>query len=266
MSQGTALQALVDGYRTVGNASYLATGNRALAVFTAAPPAGVAVTTSLGARYVQYTFAPGRGDEVINGFLQSLIGLDAYARTSKDPLAARLFAAGNAEAQAELPQFDTGAWSLYQPGLEEDLSYHELVTGLLQQLCSVTKVSVYCGTAARFGQYLKTPAHATTFDHAPRGRARIERLLHGLEDRTCRHHRPAWSEDAVPHQRQLPVRPPRIRDSCPPRRRQLHRAPGRNRPRRQLQPDPGERAGESLIVGHVASSGHPSPVPSAARS
>ena len=157
MSQGTALQALADAYRSVGNASYLATGNRALALFTAAPPVGVAVTTSLGARYVQYTFAPGRGDEVINAFLQSLIGLDVYARTSKNPLAARLFAAGNAEAQAELPQFDTGAWSLYQPGLEDDLSYHELVTGFLEQLCSMTNVSIYCATATRFGQYLTTP-------------------------------------------------------------------------------------------------------------
>jgi D-glucuronyl C5-epimerase C-terminus len=157
MSQGTALQALADAWKALGNPWYLAIGNRALAAFTAPPPAGVAVRTNLGARYVQYTFDPVRGDEVINAFLQSLIGLDDYAQTSKDPLAAHLFAAGNAEAQAELPQFDTGAWSLYQPGLEDDLSYHELVTGFLQQLCAMTKVSIYCTTATHFQQYLKTP-------------------------------------------------------------------------------------------------------------
>ena len=46
------------------------------------------------------------------------------------------------------PQFDTGAWSLYQPGEEDDLSYHELVTGFLEQLCSRTGAPVYCTTAA----------------------------------------------------------------------------------------------------------------------
>jgi hypothetical protein len=106
---------------------------------------------------VQYTFDPGGGHEIINAFLQSLIGLDDFAQTSGSAQAAHLFAAGNAEAQAELPQFDTGAWSLYQPGLEDDLSYHELVTGFLHQLCTMTDARAYCATATRFEQYLKTP-------------------------------------------------------------------------------------------------------------
>ena len=80
----------------------------------AAPPAGVAVATPLGARYVQYTFAP--STSIINAFLQSLIGLYDYAKVSGDAEALGLFTAGDAEAQAEVPAFDTGAWSLYQPG------------------------------------------------------------------------------------------------------------------------------------------------------
>lgn len=157
MSQGTALEALAAAYRAFHNPWYLTIGNRALTAFTVAPPRGVAVKTSLGARYVQYTFDASRGDEVINAFLQSLIGLDEYAQTSGNPLAARLFAAGNAEAQAEVPDYDTGAWSLYQPGIEDDLSYHELVTGFLHQLCGMTKIGVYCTTAQHFSRYLKTP-------------------------------------------------------------------------------------------------------------
>jgi hypothetical protein len=157
MSQGTALQALADAYTALGDPNYLTVGERALGLFTAAPPAGVAVPTSVGARYVQYTFDPGGGHEIINAFLQSLIGLDDFAQTSGSAQAAHLFAAGNAEAQAELPQFDTGAWSLYQPGLEDDLSYHELVTGFLHQLCTMTDARAYCATATRFEQYLKTP-------------------------------------------------------------------------------------------------------------
>ena len=96
------------------------------------------------------------GDEVLNAFLKSLIGLYEYAQVSKSPLAARLFAAGNAEAQAELPQFDTGSWSLYKPGVEDTLAYHELVIGLLQKLCAMTKATVYCTTASHFLSYLKS--------------------------------------------------------------------------------------------------------------
>ena len=157
MSQGTALQALAAGYKATGNQLYLTIGSRVLHIFTVPPPLGVGVRTNLGARYVQYTFDPARRDEVINAFLQSLIGLDDYAHTSRSALAARLFAAGNAEAQAEVPQFDTGAWSLYQPGIEDNLSYHDLVTGFLQRLCAMTTASVYCSTGAHFEHYLKAP-------------------------------------------------------------------------------------------------------------
>src|SRR5262249_24256738 len=136
MSQGTGIEALTRAYLASHNPTYLSLAHQALPVFTAPPPAGVRVATPLGARYVQYTFAP--GTSIINAFLQSLIGLYDYAHASNDPLAQQLFAAGNAEAGAEVPHFDTGAWSLYQPGIEDTLSYHELVTGLLQQLCTRT--------------------------------------------------------------------------------------------------------------------------------
>jgi D-glucuronyl C5-epimerase C-terminus len=157
MSQGTALQALADASKELGDQSYLAIAHQALPVFMARPPSGVAVKTSRGARFVEYSFDSRAGDEVINAFLQSLIGLDDYAQTSGDPMARRLFAAGDAEARAELPRFNTGAWSLYQPGHEDDLSYHQLVTGFLQQLCSMTKTPVYCSTAAAFQADLRTP-------------------------------------------------------------------------------------------------------------
>ena len=122
------------------------------------PPAGVAVRTSRGARYLQYSFAAPPGNNVINGFLQSLIGLQDYAQVSGNSLAERLFAAGDAEARFEVPHFDTGAWSLYQPGEEDSLDYHELVTEFLHQLCTATSTPVYCSTASRFDEDLKTPA------------------------------------------------------------------------------------------------------------
>ena len=157
MSQGTALQALADAYKALGDPTYLDIGRRALRVFGVSPPLGVAVRTKLGMRFVQYSFASARGQDVLNGFLQSLIGLSDYAQASGDLAAARLFAAGDSEAQSEVPQFDTGAWSLYQPGEEDSLEYHVLVTGFLQQLCGITKARVYCATASNFKRYLKTP-------------------------------------------------------------------------------------------------------------
>ena len=155
MSQGTGIEALTRAYLASHQASYLQLAHEALPVFTAPPPVGVRVATPLGARYVQYTFTP--GTEILNAFLQSLIGLYDYAQVSHDPLAQQLFNAGNAEAEAEVPHFDTGAWSLYQPGIEDTLSYHELVTGFLQQLCTRTKAPVYCVTAQHFTAYLTTP-------------------------------------------------------------------------------------------------------------
>jgi hypothetical protein len=155
MSQGTGLEALTRAYLATHDATYLQTAERALPIFYKAPKVGVRERTPLGARYLQYSFAP--GTDIINAFLQSLIGLYDYAQASGSARALALFNAGNAQAQAELPRFDTGAWSLYQPGIEDDLSYHELVTGFLAQMCSRTDAPVYCTTAEHFQTYLTTP-------------------------------------------------------------------------------------------------------------
>jgi D-glucuronyl C5-epimerase C-terminus len=155
MAQGTALQALGRAGKVFGPDPYFQVGSQALSLFTVPPPVGVRVGTPLGARYLQYSFAS--GTDIINAFLQSLIGLYEYASTSGSTEAQSLFAAGNAQAEAELPRFDTGAWSLYQPGIEDDLSYHVLVTGFLDQLCGLLHVPVYCTTAKHFHTYMKTP-------------------------------------------------------------------------------------------------------------
>jgi hypothetical protein len=168
MSQATGLLALSHAYQTTLNPYYLQIASQAMPVFSVAPPAGVNVRTPLGARFLQYTFTP--RTDIINAFLQTLIGLNGYAKISGNQTAAALFAAGNAQALHELPSFDTGAWSLYQPGVEDDLSYHELVTGFLQQLCSITGTALYCTTAAHFQSYLHTPPALTqlTFNGRPR--------------------------------------------------------------------------------------------------
>jgi hypothetical protein len=153
MSQGTAIEALTRGYKATHQSSYLSLAHRALPIFRIAPPTGVAERTAHGTRYLQYSFAP--HTYILNAVLQSLIGLYDYAHLSGDALAKRLFTAGDREARAEVPSYDTGTWSLYEPGVKDSLDYHELVTEFLQELCQRTGASVYCRTAQRFQSYLK---------------------------------------------------------------------------------------------------------------
>ena len=155
MTQGTALEALGRAATTFGPNPYLQLGQQALALFTVRPPVGVRIATPLGARYLQYSFTP--QTDIINAFLQSLIGLYDYAQASGSAEAHQLFASGDAQAEAELPRFDTGAWSLYQPGIEDSLDYHVLVTGFLDQLCGLVHAQVYCTTAKHFHAYMTTP-------------------------------------------------------------------------------------------------------------
>jgi hypothetical protein len=168
MSQATGLEALSRAYLATGNADYLTIGAQALPIFSVRPPVGVNVKAPAGTRFLQYTFAP--TTDIINAFLQTLIGLYDFAQVSHNTAASSLFAAGNAQAQAELPGFDTGAWSLYQPGVEDPLSYHQLVTGFLQQLCTRTQAPVYCTTAQHFQAYLTTPPTLTQLTTRARNR------------------------------------------------------------------------------------------------
>jgi D-glucuronyl C5-epimerase C-terminus len=170
MAQGTGLEALTRAYKTLATSGkptgggavgsppatrYLRIAHQALSIFTVPPPVGVRIGTSIGARYLQYSFAP--GVDIINAFLQSLIGLFDYSRASGDHAAAALFAAGDRQARAELPSFDTGSWSLYQPGVLDSIDYHKLVTGFLEELCARTQAHIYCYEAQRFTDYLKHP-------------------------------------------------------------------------------------------------------------
>jgi len=166
MAQGTALEALTRAYEAFHDSSYLSIAARALPLFSVAPPIGVHIATRLGARYLQYSFAP--GVSIINAFLQSLIGLYDYAQMSGNTVAEQLFNAGNAEALAEVPHYNIGAWSLYQPGQEDTLSYHVLVTGFLHELCSRTNASVYCTTAQDFQNDLTTPPALKLITHHSR--------------------------------------------------------------------------------------------------
>ena len=122
------------------------------------------------AHYLIYSFAP--RVRVLNGFVQALNGLFDFGRLANDAEGRALMAQGDAEARAELPHFDTGAWSRYSwPGPESDLGYHELLRGFLAGLCAREQEAAaaptpelgapdptpYCDQAARYARYEHEP-------------------------------------------------------------------------------------------------------------
>jgi hypothetical protein len=175
LSQGTALQALSRAWSRFKASAYLTAAQQALGIYKTAPPAGVRVRTRAGVEYAEYTYAP--ADRILNGFIQALVGLYDYTSITKDPLGLRLFEAGDAEARAEVPHYDTGRWSMYDQHTESDLTYHELLTEFLAHLCERTQNGpplgqsggqipgdqIYCTTAQHFKNYLRHPPPGLLF-------------------------------------------------------------------------------------------------------
>jgi hypothetical protein len=137
LSQGTALQALSRAYSRLHEAAFLTAAHQALGVFQTPPPAGVRVARPAGTLYAEYTYAP--TDRILNGFIQALNGLYEYTKLTGDELGLQLFEAGDAEARAIVPSYDTGAWSKYDQYSESNRNYHELLTEFLQSLCQRTQ-------------------------------------------------------------------------------------------------------------------------------
>jgi D-glucuronyl C5-epimerase C-terminus len=159
LAQGTGLQAIARSAAKLGRMPELLPQIQAgLKLFEQAPPTGVRVETPDGVHYAQYSFWPSL--RILNGFIQSLVGLYDVAQITGDPRAAQLFAAGDATARKEVPTFDTGAWSYYSRGAitrESDLSYHTLLRDFLTGLCDRTGEPVYCDAELHFTTYLTVP-------------------------------------------------------------------------------------------------------------
>src|SRR5215216_1776318 len=159
LAQGTGLQAIARSAAKLGRMEELLPAiQRGLTLFEQRPPTGVRVASAGGAHYAQYSFWPEL--RIANGFVQSLVGLYDVAQITGDPRAAQLFADGDRAARAELPRFDTGAWSLYSRGAiarESDLHYHTLLRDFLASLCDRTAEPVYCTAESHLTSYLTTP-------------------------------------------------------------------------------------------------------------
>ena len=96
---------------------------------------------------------------VLNAQLQSAISIGDYATATGDPDAAALAAGLQSSAEALLPRFDTGYWSLYQlGGGESPLDYHVYVVSLLKKLAQRNPTDpAWATAAARFELYTTQP-------------------------------------------------------------------------------------------------------------
>ncbi len=154
MAQGTAIQALARASQLLGDPSYLKVARRGIRAFSSRAPLGVRVRGRDGGNhYLIYSFS--RSLRVLNAFAQSLNGLYDYTTIAQHGRALRLFEKGDVSLRAELPGYDTGAWSLYSlAGAEATLEYHDLATDFLANLCEKLGPGPHCDYAARFEGYL----------------------------------------------------------------------------------------------------------------
>ncbi len=153
LTQGTAITALVRSSQVLKDPSYLKIAESAVKAFTTPAPLGVMTHAFGGNWYAEYSFAP--GTYILNGFLQALNGIwDLYTATKSKHVRA-IFTRGSRAAKHALHHYDTGAWSLYTlGGQEDDLNYHRLVRDFLKGLCDRTHDRVYCTYSTRFTNYL----------------------------------------------------------------------------------------------------------------
>jgi D-glucuronyl C5-epimerase C-terminus len=155
MTQATAVQALSRGAAMLNEPKYAKVAQAGLALFTHPSPSGVRQMTARGPWYLMYSFDPSL--RILNGFLQSLIGLDEMRNLTQSPLADQLFRAAEPVARAAVPEYRSSGWSYYIPGKWDTLDYHDLTTGFLEELCRRTSINVYCSNGAAFRGFLLNP-------------------------------------------------------------------------------------------------------------
>jgi hypothetical protein len=147
MAQAVAAQALARAGQLLSDQNLLTAADEAYAAI----PGRLVRSLPQGPWIKLYSFddAP-----VLNAQLQSVISIGDYAQISGNTGAAGLAAQLQATAQALLPQFDTGFWSLYSlAGKEAPLSYHDYVVSLLTKLANRTGDTTWSDFATKFKSY-----------------------------------------------------------------------------------------------------------------
>lgn len=151
MAQAVAAQALARVGQALSDPDLLTAAGQAYAAI----PGRLVRALPAGPWIKLYSFD---ASPVLNAQLQSVISIGDYAQISGSTGAAGLAAQLRAAAEALLPRFDTGYWSLYSlNGKEATLSYHDYVVTLLKRLAARTQDATWSDFAARFQAYETQP-------------------------------------------------------------------------------------------------------------
>jgi hypothetical protein len=150
MAQAVAAQALARTGTLLGDPRYAAAAVRA---YAAVPP--LVRWTPWGPWIRLYGFS---GGMVLNAQLQAVLSLSEFGEATGTSSATALARRLDAAAQALLPRFDTGDWSLYDlGGSYAPLDYEQYVTQELSQLAQRTQEPFWADEAQRFKAYLGPP-------------------------------------------------------------------------------------------------------------
>jgi D-glucuronyl C5-epimerase C-terminus len=151
MAQAVAAQALSRAAALVPSLSSSLTAQARAAFQTISP--GLLTQTAAGPWIRLYGFNKA---VVLNAQLQSVISLEAYAKTAQDATAAALATRMQNAAASMLGRFDTGFWSDYDlAGTPSPLNYQKFVNQLLKKLGPLDPR--FASASQRFATYLTQP-------------------------------------------------------------------------------------------------------------
>ncbi len=167
MAQATSAQALARAGRVTGSRRHARTAS---AVYRALVGSSTSVRGPDGrvARFAMYSFQPQM--RVLNGELQTVVGLADYARLSGRRDARRVLRRTARGLAGSLEAWDTGAWTLYNSGgREATLHYHQLAADFAARACRQRIARKrFCRPARAFARYTREP---------PRLTIRVERVV-----------------------------------------------------------------------------------------
>jgi hypothetical protein len=150
MAQATAAQALARAGRATGEVRYAkgaSSAYRSLVSDATSVRSGGQVR-----RFAMYSFR--KSMRVLNGEIQTLVGLNDYARVSGNDDARRIVARAARGLVAQFDDWDTGAWTLYNKGgREATLHYHALAAQFAGRACDQHLAKGFCPAARRFARY-----------------------------------------------------------------------------------------------------------------
>ena len=167
MTEGVGMSALLRAYAMTGDPAARVAVELARTTFDRdLDHLGVGAQVSLGdTSYVVYQeYLRGYEENVLNGWIFSLVGLYEASIYLQDPRAAQALwdpDRGIAAVRALLPYYDTGSWSRYDmvnpgPAVRGSLdtsAYHSLVISQLRYLGAITGDPFFTGYAERFQSY-----------------------------------------------------------------------------------------------------------------